>query len=123
MANEALNELNARVEALEKKVAELTKPMATPEQGITTVVKPQKAKGNTVSVKTDNGKIYQIKFSDGVVNKNQFRRPTKPNDVISLDELMGSSGELSHLLNYALQNPSGGKGLYTITELTNSQGG
>ncbi len=122
MANE-IKDLQSRVEALEKQVAELSKPAAAPEQGITTVVKPQKAKGNTVSVKTDNGNIYQITFADGVVTKNQFRRPTKPNEVISLDALMGDSQELSHLLNYALQNPSAGKGLYSITELTNLQGG
>lgn len=127
---ETMNAVLLRVEALERQfsslqrqIAEMTKPAAAPEQGITTVVKPQKAKGNTVSVKTDNGNIYQITFVDGVVTKNQFRRPTKPNEVISLDALMGDSKELSHLLNYALQNPSAGKGLYSITELTNTKGG
>ena len=53
---ETMNAVLLRVEALERQfsslqrqIAEMTKPAAAPEQGITTVVKPQKAKGITVS--------------------------------------------------------------------------
>ena len=109
-----LAELTARVEALEKTNA--------PNIGsVTTIVKPTKAKGNTVSVKTTEGKVFQITFSDGVVQNNQFRKPSKPNEVITLDALMADESELTTLLNYAIANPS--SKLYTIAELTKTQGG
>lgn len=106
--------LTARVEALEK--------ANVPNIGAaTTIVKPSKAKGNTVSVKTTEGKLFQITFSDGVVQNNQFRKPSKPNEVITLDDLMADQSELTTLLNYALTNPS--SKLFTIVELTKTQGG
>lgn len=64
-------QLEKQAATIETLVAEVAKLKAGNTQPIVTNAQKVKAKGNSVSVKTDDGKVYEFVFTEGVVKNNQ----------------------------------------------------
>jgi len=108
-------QLEKQAATIETLVAEVAKLKAGNTQPIVTNAQKVKAKGNSVSVKTDDGKVYEFVFTEGVVKNNQFRDPQDPKKVISLDDLMASQDRLQVLLQQYLETPNARILTHTIT--------
>ena len=121
MADKAIDILNLaeqrarQAKTIEALVAEVAKLKEGNAQPVVTNAQKVKAKGNSVSVKTDDGKVYEFVFAEGVVKNNQFRDPQDAKKIITLDDLMASQDKLQVLLQQYLEAPNARILTHTIT--------